>query len=907
MNKRPVFFWSLFMLTVVMIYKSNFVMFKLVDFLDDKTNGILALRDVRNLVMDAVDDINPLKGSLWNEKYDLPKVSLKFSKNDFNHFDAVINQAQKMSPYAYYMPNEVNQPIDSEIKINGSRYKAELKLHGTNNPHFKGAKRSYSIKIRKKDGKQYPFGTRRFALVIPSQSNLIGHFTYKIAESLGAVVPKNFLVRVFINGVDQGVYHLEEKLNKTLLERNGLSGFDVVRSDDSWAHQYADNHGTMFSFDYSGLNPKYVSGKNLSQLVTVKKLLNSDDIEFIKQHVSIEKFITYDVLRYIFGDSGHMTSNDNIKFIYSTSNGRLEPFFRIENHIEKIISNPLTYSPERHVNIGMFSSNRLLTNLTKDDSYRVIRNRAIYKVLLRRDSILDQFDKLVTKQLGVLLNDTTNELPSRYFEYEVERARGYLIHNFDLLKKYLEYSRVFIEVVKTAETSHDVLIKPDSNSPIGSRVFQLMVDAEHVGKSLEVFDVSTGKTQILGVTENGDGIGVINFQPLLSGLEFSLSLDDDLEPKINAYKFVLKFGGSILDGSFVFSNNLSDRKILERDTYLAIVDESVFLQPNVPDVFELIDDKNLIIRSGDYHLAKDVVLPYGMNLTIEAGSTILLGEGVSVLVSGDLDINGIESSQVRIVAESNDKAFGSFAAVGDGQTKCNIEYLDLSGGSEAVINGKYLSGALSLYNHDTVTIKNSMIHHNHADDGLNVKNATFTIEDSLFYSNKADQIDIDTGIGTIRGNHFSQKSLNKMTEENESDNNGDGLDLSDSQVVIIDNQVEGFLDKGFSIGEKTSAIAFENKFSVNRSAITAKDESEVYIGGNVYLNNQIDIEMYQKKLFFEHPSVFSLNNDRSDLNIQKTPKSRYFKPRETVDLTLTDWSVPTAFTKLRDLQWVEYE
>jgi len=239
-----------------------------------------------------------------------------------------------------------------------------------------------------------------------------------------------------------------------------------------------------------------------------------------------------------------------------------------------------------------------------------------------------------------------------------------------------------------------------------------------------------------------------------------------------------------------------------------------------------------------------------MNLTIEAGSTILLGEGVSVLVSGDLDINGTESSQVRIVAESNDEAFGSFAVVGDGKTKCNIEYLDLSGGSEAVINGKYLSGALSLYNHDTITIKNSMIHHNHADDGLNVKNATFTIEDSLFYSNKADQIDIDTGIGTIRGNHFSQKSLNEMIEENESDNNGDGLDLSDSLVVIADNQVEGFLDKGFSIGEKTNVIVVGNKFTGNRSAITAKDESQVYLGKNEYSNNFIDLEMYQKKLFF---------------------------------------------------------
>ena len=269
MNRRLVVVGAVFLLTVVVIYQSNFVMFKLVDYLDSATRGMLALRETRNLVMNAVDDINPLKGKLWNSSHDLPVINLTLSRGDVNHFDEVIKLARNMSPYAYYMPNEVNQAINSDVKINGKNYKAELKIHGTNNPHFKGPKRSYSVKIRNKDGKQYPFGMRRFALVIPTQSNLIGLFTYKIAKTLNMITPQNFLVRVYINGVDQGVYHLEEKLNKTLLERNGLSGFDVVRSDDSWAHQYADNHGTMFSFDYSGLNPKYVSGKNLNQLVTI--------------------------------------------------------------------------------------------------------------------------------------------------------------------------------------------------------------------------------------------------------------------------------------------------------------------------------------------------------------------------------------------------------------------------------------------------------------------------------------------------------------------------------------------------------------------------------------------------------------------------------------------------------------
>ena len=906
MNKRLVFFCSLFLLIVIVIYKSNFVMFKLVDFLDARTNGMLALRDVRNLAMDTVDDINPFKGSFWNEKYDSPIVNLKFSRNDLNHFDAVINQAQKMSPYAYYMPNEVNQPIDTDVEINGKTYKAELKIHGTNNPHFKGPKRSYSIKIRKKDGKQYPFGMRRFALVIPTQSNLIGLFTYKIAELLNMIAPQNFLVRVYINGIDQGIYHLEEKLNKTLLERNGLSGFDVVRSDDSWAHQYADNHGTMFSFDYSGLNPKYVSGKNLNQLVTIKKLLNSDDTEFIKQHVNIEKFIKYDVLRYIFGDSGHMTSNDNVKFIYNTSNGRLEPFFRIENHIEKIQPNPLTFSPERHVNIGMFTSNKLLSNLTKDDHYRSLRNQAIYDLIQRKEEVLSIFDRLMSSQLGVLLNDTTNELPTRYFKYEADKARQDLDHNFDFLEKYLDYGRVFVEIVKVDFGTHEISIKPDSNSIIKPQFFRLMVGSEYIGRELKFINSRSGEDNTVYVTEDEDGNGIIELQSQLRNQGYSLSLDDEFEPQKNTYKFLLKFDGTILDLKTVFMNELSQREILERDTYPVIVDESSYLKPAIPEGFEKLDEKTLIMRSGDHRIERDVVLPYGMNLVIEAGSKIFLGEGVSVLISGDFSVNGQSDDPVVVRSDRPDKPFGVMAAVGDGTTVCDIHFLDISGGSEDVVNGKYLSGALSLYNHDKVNISDSVIHDNHADDGLNVKSASIFIKDNLFYSNRADQVDIDSGFGSVIGNHFSRKPLAGADEATGIDSNGDGLDLSDSKVIIIRNQIDYFLDKGFSIGENTSAIVVDNTFVGNRSAVTAKDASKVYLGKNNYIDNKIDIEMYQKKLFFEHPSVFNFKNFKSNLKIRKTEESRYFKSFSDIDADAIEFN-PSLFENLAKMRWVEYE
>ena len=893
---------------ILVIYKSNYIMFSGISFVEQRTEGRLDLSTSRNFIMNVVDDLNPLKGKIWNQRFNVPQVNLSLSRDDLDHFEEVIKNARQSSKYAFYMPNEINVPINTDIKIDGIEYKAELKLHGTNNPHFVNPKKSYAVKIRNKDGKEYPNGMRRFGLVIPTQSNLVAIFTYKIANLLNMPTPENFLVRVYLNGVDQGIYHLEEKLNKTLLERQGLSGHDVVRSDDSWAHQYANNHGTMFSFDYSGLQPRYTSGQSIDQITLFKNILNTDNINFIKNNIDEEEFIKYDVLRYIFGDSGHMTSHDNIKFIYSTSSGRLKPYFRIENHIEKIISNNLTFSPEQHVNFGAFTSNKLLMNLTMDNEYRAKRNREMYKLIKQREEVLKIFDLVAEDNLPVLLNDTTNELPSRYFEYEYENARKNLIHNFDFIEKYLNYSRAFVEIIKKDDNRIQILIKPDSNAEIALRKFTLKTDQSSIGNKVSIINMQTSDSFIKEVKLDENGAGEIDLLNVFEDLRFSLSLDEYLEPKKNTYSFELFFNGDITDAQITFFNTLSEANLLERDSYLVFVDESNPRIPSIPDFIERTSENNLIIKSGNHYIYEDVVIPFGKKLTIEKGTNLFLDEGVSFLTRGSLEINGEKDQIVVVSSISPNKPFGAFASVGNGQTTCNINFLNIYGGSEDVINNIYLSGALSLYHHSFVSIKNSFFHHNYADDGLNVKNASFLLDSNTFFSNAADQVDIDTGDGKVVNNIFSK--IDKSDSYDDflipPDDNGDGLDLSDSKALIMNNSFISFADKGISIGENTKAFLKGNIFESNRSAITAKDQSNVFLSKNIYSENIIQLEMFQKKLFFQHPSVYNLNDELESAKIKKTIESKYFKT-DTDTLNLLNDINLEIIDQLYDLNWQEYE
>jgi len=616
------------------------------------------------------------------------------------------------------------------------------------------------------------------------------------------------------------------------------------------------------------------------------------------------------VLRYLFGDSGHMTSNDNIKLLYNTSTARIEPYFRIENHIEKIITNKLTHSPEQHVNIGMFTTNSLLFNLTKDDEYRDLRNKAIYNVVKNRNKIIDIFDKVMEKDLGSLTNDTTNDLPSRYFAFEAEEAKNKLLHNFDFLQKYLEYSRAFVEIIRQDKSTHLIKIMPDSNSSIIATKFKIYVDKSFVGSDVFLEDLESKTKYDLSINiDSNRNKGFIDLGKVLKDRKFSLSLDEHLEPKKNIYKYNLFFNDRVDSLDMTFANNISGKSLLNRDMYEAIVDESGYIHPTIPSFIDKsrTEKNTLYVKEGEHIISKDIVLPYGINLVVNQGTVLKFKNNASLLINGGLKIDGKQNNPVRIVNNSKNNIFGSVGVVGDGETKVDISFLEVYGGSEDFINGMHLSGGLSIHNHKEVKIENSSIHHNMADDGVNIKNSNFLIKNSKFYANMADQIDIDFGTGVISDSYFSQSSLidvftNVLAKK---DDNGDGLDLSGSEVIVENNLFKGFLDKGMSIGENTHALIVNNRFNNNRSAITSKDQSKVYINNNNFINNQIDIEMYQKKKFFNHPSVYSLSKDNVDLTIKKTDKSKFFKIKGAINLDKKlDSSI---FSLLGQLLWIEYE
>ena len=250
----------------------------------------------------------------------------------------------------------------------------------------------------------------------------------------------------------------------------------------------------------------------------------------------------------------------------------------------------------------------------------------------------------------------------------------------------------------------------------------------------------------------------------------------------------------------------------------------------------------LLLSRGTYRLSEHLVLPRGYNLHIESGTDLQLGAGVVLLVRGGLHIGGSADQPVTIRPIEPGQPFGAVAVVGDGTQRTEVSYLELSGGSDAWLDGAQFAGALSIHYQDRVSVSHTTIRDNQGADGLSIKYAAGAVSDSSFTGNRDDQVDLEYFDGIVRDSRFESAPTG--------DPNGDGLDLRGSRVVVVNNELTGAADKAASVGEQSEALFVSNRFGHSAIGVAVKDLSTAYLYDNRFAENRRDVRATMKKPFF---------------------------------------------------------
>lgn len=249
----------------------------------------------------------------------------------------------------------------------------------------------------------------------------------------------------------------------------------------------------------------------------------------------------------------------------------------------------------------------------------------------------------------------------------------------------------------------------------------------------------------------------------------------------------------------------------------------------------------LVFPRGRYAFTSDVVVPAGHAVVLEEGARITLGPQVSFLVQGALQVRGTKRNPVFIRAADEHAPFGSLLVLGDGRTEVRMRGLQMSGGSEARIEGVYASGMLAVHDAASTELSDCVISGSNGEDLLNIKEGTVMLRDCDFADGFADLVDLDRCIGEVLRCRFSS---------GRKDSNGDGLDVSGARVLVRDCSFERMMDKGISVGEASQLLVVGSRFMHNRAAIVAKDLAIAYAFGNVISGSDVAFAAYRKKPVF---------------------------------------------------------
>ena len=868
--------------------------FSIVQFLRTQYPSVYPI--IRYIVWELDEEISNV-GNFVNA----PLMELKLSKADLAHFDDLYRKYENPSyGVNYYKLN--NTWRKAELRFDGKLYNIRIKAQGASpTSHRKDNFISYSVKVLNKNNIN---NLTRFNLTIRERIQPNRLQNIYLAKKFNIIYQDDKLVRLKINGWNEKLYFMEDKLTSDLMEARYNSSLKLFRSrkpneivSDKALILYSytdldkisDNDTLRLNFEeiFDNENIKAESRKPIyDRYLNLNRFLLNPSIGSATEFFNMEYISSFEAVRMLRGFLGHGLAFGNTYLASNWSDGKFYPII----HRDFVPS-------------FLFNSNVIESQLYRYDDYTI----PLLVALNMSDEIRQQKYKKIYGFLSTNIETVSDSMKIIEEKYERLHYRGWFkqilrklnftsysnifYHNSKIIQKYLEQSNPRVEF---ADLGRYWVLKIQPNSMSAIKVNKIDFTYDSIGFSGEtnhtvpLFFIKGDEYQniqskIVHFTGNNRKLSFdTNISELFDGLtekmeriqrEYYLVLDMETIP--------LK-SPSVLE-KIVFSNLVtSDEWTLRDVNVLKEVPGDLLNYLNIKHSLDVIpyednilsytyfhpsEKQTLVIKNGTYFIDRDLIIPHGFNLIIDAGAHLILGPEVMLVGSRNLIINGTKSNPVIIESRSEDFPFGSIGFFGNGETRVSIENLLLSGGSEGWNKGIYFSGGLSLHNHSFVKIIHSSFHNNQADDGVNIKFANeLLIENCKFYNNYADQVDLDYCIGQVVGSEFNNTL--------EVDANGDGLDISRSNLLIQASTFYGFRDKGISIGEDSRVFMIENEISENRHGIAIKDQSVLNIKDNNFKDNLLDIKNFQKKSIFGGATLKMLPSETRELSIYTDFRSR---------------------------------
>ena len=727
----------------------------------------------------------------------------KGKTSDFDKIDIDI-KFKHMSRLRYLREQALEEGfISAEIKAeefpatltyNGHPRDVKISLTGMMIMHLTDPlKWSFQVKVR---GDETIEGMKRFGLLLPhTRGYLTDWLAMELMKDRGLMALRVDFTNVSINGKPMGIFYLEERFDKYMLENNRLrEGIIFKLQEDLHPYQEQDLMA----------NPE-----SRAQLLQLRRMWqevmagNLEAGEFFDLKKMAKLFAITDLM-----NSKHALYRNNLRFYFNPITGLVEPIAREWGSLSFKSTDKQALFLERPQIASMHY------NLERDTILKMIYNNLEFKShylkeaeALSNTDLLDQLLKRNGDKLNALVTKVYQDWP--FYELPTHA----LYEN----QRYMK-SRLFSDV-----NSLSAYFDKKENNHINLYL------RNQQSLPLEVFHLSWRDSII--------------FYP-----EHPIILDNNAKDQSPRFQFKipprqnwadslileLKIHYNILGmesgrrSALVFPWQFEDR--------LEHIGNPVVKNANY-NLFDFIKENGeneIIIPAGYWTIAQDLIIPAEKRFVVEAGAQIDLINHARIICHSPIFCYGSDENPILI--HSSDTTGQGILVIRAEKTSIlahsNFDYL-----SRPEEDGWQLSGAVTFYESPVdisyCTFSNNQI----GDDFLNIIRSDFSIDQSQFKGIFADALDCDFTKGVITNSSFI-------------DIGNDAVDVSGTEVDISHVFMNYIGDKGLSAGEDSQMSAKWIDIRNAEIGVTSKDKSKVFLSDATLLNCRVGITLFQKKSEF---------------------------------------------------------
>ena len=708
----------------------------------------------------------------------------------FRHLQRIQYLREQALKDGLITPEIKSEEFPAKITLNGKTHNVKISLSGlVAFPHLRDPVRwSFQVKVRGDDTFKE---MKRFGMLVPSTRGYMTDWLgFELMKERGLIGLRVDYVHLTINGKPIGIYYLEERFDKYLVENNSL------------------REGILFKLD--GGFSTYQESKLMSDPATKAQLLMVKGMwqDMMAGELPSGFFFDMKKMAQVFAlcdlmNNKHPLSRQNIRFYFNPVTGLVEPIARewepirltevseLRLFIEKPI--PLT----RH---AKFANDPLLKLIYDNLEFKREYIREVE--ILSQTKFLDQVLLRNEDKINALLNKVYRTWPFyKLYKHKLYENQNYirsvLFPVDDQLAAYFSSKdRGIIQL-----SLHNQQYLP--------------VEVTHLSWQDSILFYP--KTLIVLDSKEKEQPQLFNFQ-----LPGRVQLPEDYLKDIKVHYNV--FGLESEKKTIGLLPTTGDLKTT--DLAANLVDKGTYSS------FKFIEtdgtNEFISIPEGKWTISKDLVIPANKQLKISAGVHLDLINGARIISYSPIYAKGREGMPVSIISSDSSSRGVSVIRTVQRSELSNVIFDKIAGPTN---DGGMLQGAINFFE-SPVSI-NACIFSNGrpGKDYLYIRRSDFTLDNSLFKNIDGNALGVNYCTGAISNSSFVNIGL-------------DGITIISSKLGMNQLFLNNIGDQGLLAKGNSQLTIRWSDIRHTENGITISGQSELRIFDTLLENNNVGITIY---------------------------------------------------------------